>query len=454
MAVVVGPRQRRFLAVLVVLMMAVSTGSAVALTAPALIGPPVAAPPAPVAVLGPLPADAPAPTGAGIAAALDRLAATPALGALTGTVVDPANGAVLWDRAADRGAVPGSTAKLLTAAAALLTLGSTERLGTRVYPGADPGTVVLVGGGDPTLTALPTGINGVYPEPSRLGQLAEKVRAAGTRVERVLVDTSRWSGPGLATGWTAQDVPGGYIAPIEALTLDGGRIDPHLQDGPRRSDPALAAGRAFAELLGVDPANVAPGTAPQDADAIGAVFSAPIAELVEHAIRTSDNVLAESLAREVAVARNGEASFTGAAKEIVGALNQAGFDTAGLVLVDGSGLSTRDRVPARLLAAVIAAAAAPSEGARDTQFLRPILTGLPVAGGDGTLDDRFATGTGRGAVRAKTGTLTGVSTLAGVVATADDRLLVFALLSNGTSPAVARPRLDAIAGALTGCGCR
>ncbi|MGE0298069.1 MAG: D-alanyl-D-alanine carboxypeptidase/D-alanyl-D-alanine-endopeptidase [Pseudonocardia sp.] len=454
MAFGVRPGQRRALAALVVLMMAVSTGSAVALTAPRFIAPPVAVPPEPVPLLGPLAPDAPQPTAAGVAAALDPLASSAALGRLTGTVLDPATGAVLWNRGAERGTVPGSTAKLLTAAAALLTLDPTERLATRVLPGGQPGTIVLVGGGDPTLTALPAGTDGVYPEPSRLADLADTVKASGTKVDRIVVDASRYSGGGLAEGWSPGDVAGGYVTPIEALMIDGGRIDPALQDGPRVQDPALTAGRAFARLLGVEERNVTAGTAPTgDVRSIASVFSAPVAELVEHAIRTSDNVLAEMLAREVALAREGDTSFAGAADEVTGALNQAGFDTSGLVLVDGSGLSTRDRVPARLLGAVLAAAAVPAQSRRDTLFLRPLLTGLPVAGGDGTLDDRF-TGTGRGVVRAKTGTLTGVSSLAGVVTDGDGRLLVFAFMSTGTSPAVARPELDRLAASLSGCGCR
>jgi D-alanyl-D-alanine carboxypeptidase/D-alanyl-D-alanine-endopeptidase (penicillin-binding protein 4) len=450
----VRPSQRRALAVLVVLMMAVSTGSAVALTAPRFIAPPASAPPPPVPVLAPLTPGAPRPTASGVDAVLAGLSTAAALGRLTGTVVDPASGTVLWDRAADRAVTPGSTAKLVTASAALLTLDPTERLVTRVLPGGQPGTIVLVGGGDPTLTALPVGTRGVYPNPSRLGELADEVRASGTPVERIVVDLSRYSGGGLAEGWDARDIQGGFITPIEPLMLDGGRIDPFVPDTPRITDPGLAAGRAFAELLGVDPANVSLGTAPEyNVKSLALVSSAPVAELVEHTIRTSDNVLAEVLAREVALARDIDASFTGAADEVAGALRQAGFDTAGLVMVDGSGLSTRDRVPARLLAALLAAAAKPSQGPRDTQFLRPLITGLPVAGGDGTLDDRF-TGVGRGVVRAKTGTLTGVSSLAGVVTDADGRLLVFALMSSGTSPADARPRLDALAGALSGCGCR
>lgn len=454
-------RLRRTAAALVALALAGSGGTAARLTlTPA--GPPapppvVVAPPVPV--LRGLATTAPSATAAGVAAALDPLAGGRGLGRFTAVVTDPATGAVLWDRSGATALVPGSTGKLLTTAAALLTLNPTDRLVTRVVAGPEPGTVVLVGGGDPTLTALPAGEVGVYPDPARLTALADAVRrAAPGPVTRVLVDTGRYRGPTLQDSWDPADVPGGYVAPIEPVMLDGGRVDPTKQDGPRVADPALTAGRALAGLLGAGRGAVAVGAAAPDAAVLGTVVSAPVADLVEHTIRTSDNVLAEVLAREVAVARQGDPTFAGAAAQTLAALGQAGFDTAGATMVDGSGLSTQDRVPAKLLGAVLAAAAAPAQGPRDTLFLRPIVSGLPVAGGDGTLHDRFApsspAASGRGLVRAKTGTLTGVSSLAGVATDADGRLLVFALVSNDVLPSQVRPRLDAIAARLAACGCR
>jgi D-alanyl-D-alanine carboxypeptidase/D-alanyl-D-alanine-endopeptidase (penicillin-binding protein 4) len=453
---------RRTAAVLVALALTGSTGAAVTLTVPHLSAaqpaPARAAVVHPVPVLGPLAGTAPVPTAPGVSGALDPLAGR-GLGDFTGIVTDPATGTALWDRDSGTALVPGSTGKLLTVAAALLTLNPTDRLVTRVVAGAQPGTVVLVGGGDPTLTALPAGTQGVYPDPARLTALADAVKKASpVPVTRVLVDTSRYTGRGLQPSWDPADVAGGFVTPIEPLMLDGGRIDPTLQDGPRVSDPALAAGRAFARLLGVDPDRVADVTATPGAKVLGTVTSATVADLVEHTLRTSDNVLAEVLAREVAVDRKGDPSFAGAAAETLAALSQAGFDVTGARMVDGSGLSTDDRVPARLLGALLAAAAAPARGPEDVQFLRPIVTGLPVAGGDGTLDDRFGADTpaaaGRGVVRAKTGTLTGVSSLAGVTTDADGRLLVFALMSNDVTPALVRPRLDALAARLSRCGCR
>jgi D-alanyl-D-alanine carboxypeptidase/D-alanyl-D-alanine-endopeptidase (penicillin-binding protein 4) len=445
-------------------LLATSAG-ALALTVPGLVPglgtrpvPPPPPPPVPVPVLQPLSAEAPTPTAAGLAAALEGPAAA-VPGRFSGVVVDPATGQQLWQVEADRALTPGSTAKILTTAAALLSLNATDTMATRVYAGQEPGTVVLVGGGDPTLTALPQGEQGLYPDPPRLTDLAAQVQEASpVPVTRVLIDTSLFEGATLAEGWQPGDVPTGYVAPITSLMLDGGRVDPKEQDGERVQDPALAAGRALAELLGADPDQVAETTVAPNASKLATVTSAPIGELVEHTLRSSDNVLAEALARQVALSRNAQATFAGAAEQVLATLEQAGFDTSGAVLVDGSGLSTADRIPAGLLGALLAAAAAPATDPQETEFLRPLLTGLPVAGGDGTLDERFAaedpSAAGRGVVRAKTGTLTGVGSLAGVVTDADGRLLVFALMSNGASTATVRNRLDAIAATLTTCGCR
>ncbi len=88
--------------------------------------------------------------------------------------------------------------------------------------------------------------------------------------------------------------------------------------------------------------------------------------------------------------------------------------------------------------------------------LRPLLDYLPVAGGTGSLSDRYASGnrTGAGWVRAKTGTLSTASALSGFVVDQNGRVLTFALMSNDRPPEVSRPALDAIAGALRNCGCQ
>lgn len=419
-----------------------------------------ASPPAPVPprlALRPASVEGPAPTVAGMAAKLDPLVARGGLGTLSGQVVDPVTGTVLWQRNAATTLVPGSTAKLLTASAALLALDHRSTLRTSVLAGAEPGTVVLVGGGDPTLSAAPAGEVTGYPGAARLDDLVAQVRAAAPGpVHRVLVDTGRYSGEGLAPGWLPGDVAAGYVAPIGPVMLDGGRADPGLAVSPRSAMPATAAAAELARRLGADPSAVAVGSAAPKAAVLGEVSSPPVEDLVATVLRSSDNVLAEVLAREVALATGADPSFTGAARAVLQVLDEQGFDVTATVLMDGSGLSVRNAVSAKLLTELLSAAAHPDEAQPRTVALRPLLVGLPVAGGSGTLADRYESSAieGRGWVRAKTGTLTGVNSLAGTVLDAEGRVLVFALLSNGPDPAAVRPRLDAIAAALHTCGCR
>lgn len=417
-------------------------------------------PPQPVVVhpaLRPVAGDGPAPSPTGVGAVLDPLVASGGLGTLSGEVLDPATGTVLWQQDPTTALMPGSTAKLLTASAALLTLDHQARLRTTVLAGAEPGTVVLVGGGDPTLSAAGPGTTTGYPGAARLDDLVAQVRTHGP-VRRVLVDVSRYVGDAFAPGWFPADVAGGYIAPIEPIMLDGGRADPSQEVSPRSAKPATAAAAELARRLGADPDTVTVGYAPPGAAVLGAVSSPPVQDLVATALTESDNVLAEALAREVARATGAQPSFAGASQAVLTVLRGHGFDVSGAAMVDGSGLSVDDAVPATLLTELLGAAAAPDRSDADQQrtaALRPLLVGLPVAGGSGTLADRYhgPTAGGRGWVRAKTGTLTGVNSLAGTVLDAEGRMLVFAMLSNGPNPASVRPRLDALAAGLRSCGC-
>lgn len=408
-------------------------------------------------------ADAAAPTPSGVAAALN--ARTGGLGDLTGIVVDPAAGTALWSRGPGDPQVPASSTKLLTAAASLLTLDPTSRWTTSVVSGPTSDSVVLVGGGDPTLSSLPVGQESAYRGAAHLDDLVAQVaatRAGAPALRTVYLDLGRYAGATLAPGWDPADIAGGNVAPIVPVMLDGGRLQPTEVDGPRTASPAETAGRELARRLGAPSVQIVTGPAPPAATPLGRVGSPPTTELVRLALQNSDNVLAEALGREVALRTGAPATFPGAAAGVTRILAERGVDVSGVTLADTSGLSTADRIPASGLAAVLAPAAAPStdpaEPAVPAGALRPILDGLPVAGGGGTLADRYGVGTpsgpGRGWVRAKTGTLTGTSALAGVVTDADGRVLVFAFMSNGSDVTAARPRLDALAATLRGCGCR
>jgi D-alanyl-D-alanine carboxypeptidase/D-alanyl-D-alanine-endopeptidase (penicillin-binding protein 4) len=396
-----------------------------------------------------------APSPAGVARALADRLADPRLGArVSAQVADVATGAVLFDHGAGNLATPASTAKLLTATALLAVRSADDRLRTRVVAGARPGEVVLVGAGDPTLSAAAPGQPTPFAGAARLSDLAVQLRkAAPAKITRVVVDANRYTGPRIGPGWDPTDVDGGFVAPITALMADVGRVVP-ADKSVRSPAPDLAAGRAFAARLGLPADAVSRGNAKPGAAVLAEVTSAPLSRLVEQMLLESDNVLAEALARQVAVAEKLPASFAGAAGAVRRVLGRLGVPTAGLQLVDGSGLSPQDKVTPAALVAVLRTVASV-----DHPALHALVPGLPVAGYDGTLDERYHTGpsaVAAGSVRAKTGTLTGVSSLAGIVADADGRLLVFAFLADavdgGTLPAEAA--LDESAAALARCGCR
>ena len=418
---------------------------------------PPPSPQAPNALIKPL-TDASTPSTAGLAAALAGPTSSPALGTLTGTVIDPATGTTLWDHNSATPLTPASSGKLLTMTAALLSLDPQFRFTTTVVAGPDPGTVIVVGGGDPTLSSLPVGKESVYPGAAHLDDLVAQVKkAAGGAVQKVLLDTSRYSGDPMAPGWENSDIAGGSVTPITPFMLDGGRGKPTVSETARTATPDIDAAKEFARRLGADPNSVARTTAPAGAKVLGSVQSPPLTDMITNLLQISDNVLAEAVGREVAKQAGAPASFADGAGNVLNILRNNNFDLTGVTMVDGSGLSTQDRVTAKLLGSIMAVAAGPDGGDQRVAKLRPLLTGLPVAGGSGTLSDRYndaASSSGKGWVRAKTGTLDGVNTLTGIVQDTDGKVLAFALMSNGSQIDPGRAALDDVAAALRGCGCR
>ncbi|UXA17635.1 D-alanyl-D-alanine carboxypeptidase/D-alanyl-D-alanine-endopeptidase [Mycobacterium sp. SMC-4] len=391
------------------------------------------------------------PTRRGLAAALAPVLADPNLGMFTGRIADAMSGEVLWEQGAQIPMQPASTNKTLTAAAALLALHREDRLTTRVIT-PSPGVIVLVGGGDPTLSAAPRGEDTWYRDAARIVDLADQVRRSGVTVQTVQVDISAYRGPSMAVGWDALDIDGGDIAPIESVMLDGGRTQPVSVESRRSKTPALDAGRALATALQVDPQTVRVLPTVAQGREIASVQSPPLMQRLREMMNFSDNVMAESIGREVADASGRPQSFDGAAEAVLATLDKAGIDTTGARLFDSSGLSVDDRLTAATLDEVNQAAAG-----TEVPELRPLVDLLPIAGGSGTLSYRYHdTDQGRAAVgylRAKTGSLTGTNSLAGIVTDSDGRVLTFALLSNDAGP-TGRTALDAFAATLRSCGCR
>ncbi|NVN51078.1 D-alanyl-D-alanine carboxypeptidase/D-alanyl-D-alanine-endopeptidase [Mycolicibacterium hippocampi] len=400
----------------------------------------------------PVPDTADAPTADGLAAALAPVLADPNLGMFTGRITDALTGREIWAQGADVPMQPASTNKLLTAAAALLTLDRDDRLTTRVRS-TSPGVVVLVGGGDQTLSAASDDEDTWYRDAARISDLADQVRRSGTAVNTVQVDVSAYTGPSMAVGWDPLDIDGGDIAPMEAVMLDGGRTQPVTVESRRSKTPALDAGRALAVALRIDPARVTvlPRAAGGGTE-IASVQSPPLMQRLRDMVNLSDNVMAESIGREVAAHLDQPRSFDGAARAVLSTLDDAGINISGARLFDSSGLSVDDRLTARTLDELVNAAAGDAQ-----PDLRPLVDLLPIAGGSGTLSYRYHdTEQGRAALgylRAKTGSLTGTNTLAGIVTDESGRVLTFALLSNDAGP-TGRTSLDAFAAVLRSCGCR
>ncbi|MDT5175512.1 MAG: hypothetical protein QOG37_2763, partial [Mycobacterium sp.] len=138
-------------------------------------------PPTVKAAVSPVADTAVTPSAGGVAAALAAAAADPNLGRLGGRITDAITGKELWRQLDDVPLVPASTNKVLTAAAALLTLDRQARISTRVVAAGQSaqGPVVLVGAGDPTLSAAPPGVETWYRGAARINDLVEQVRRSG-----------------------------------------------------------------------------------------------------------------------------------------------------------------------------------------------------------------------------------------------------------------------------------
>ncbi|WP_102159204.1 D-alanyl-D-alanine carboxypeptidase/D-alanyl-D-alanine endopeptidase [Zhihengliuella halotolerans] len=370
-----------------------------------------------------------------------------AAGRLFGAVVDVATGDVLYSRSGDEIGVPASSLKTVTAAAALSVLGEDSRRATEVYLDGD--AVVLVGGGDVLLTD--EGIEELAAEAAEA--LAEDADDDG-RTLHVVLDDTLFAGSTLSPHWDASLVTSNNIAPVMPIAMNAARTS-EAKAAPRASDPAMSAALAFHRALAaaLDDTGVALGDdvvrggRGAKAEPIANLESATTVETVRVMTEDSENYVAETLGRLVALESGQPASFGGVSAALTAAVENMGVETAGLRLVDASGLAAANRISPEQLAGVLAAASV--SGSRD---LREVSYMLPIAGATGTLSERLDSDATRGKVRAKTGTLAGVVTLTGYVVTDGGRLLAFSFFAEDVPGALGDSRdvLDAAAAELAG----
>ena len=373
------------------------------------------------------------------------------VGTVGAVVLDGESGKAVYATRRTNPMTPASTMKLLTSAAVLDSLGPGHRFTTTVVS-PEPGALVLVGGGDPYLrdTADPENRGR-----ATLAELAKRTAAtlaeSGTTTVTLDYDGSLFGGPMWNPQWP--DRYGDEVAPTAALWVDGARTK-DTNPGPRDPNPPKAAATAFKAALakhGITVSAVRSGTAPEGADPVAEVESEPLSTIVESVLLHSDNDAAEVLFRHVSVAAGGDGSAASAAKSVRARLTELGVWVDRGRIIDGSGMARQNAVPAEVVARIVRLGLDD-----DHPELRSLLTGLPVAGATGSLAYRFfspGTELGRGAVRAKTGTLTKVHSLGGYTRTRSGRVLVFAFLVNGGEPFPDRVYLDRVTSAITACGC-
>jgi D-alanyl-D-alanine carboxypeptidase/D-alanyl-D-alanine-endopeptidase (penicillin-binding protein 4) len=329
--------------------------------------------------------------------------------------VDLATGEVVYTQNASRALAPASNEKLPLTYAALSLLGPTYRFETAVLgEGSQDGAIwdgalVLKGGGDPTLTHW------------GLLALAKQVRAAGIgRVTGgIVADESWFDTQRTVAGWK----PGFYLnesPPLSALVVDRDRVNGYLSP-----NPALAAGVAFRTALrkaGVAVTGpVRLGVADDYVVPLASIASPTLTSIIRFMDHESDNFTAELLLKQLGATQLDRGTSAAGAAAVTHALVEAGVPTAGVRIVDGSGLSVLDRLTVNSLASLLRVAW------DDPAVRQPLVAALPVAGVNGTLEDRMRRGPAHGTVIAKTGTTQEASALSGYVRSR----YVFAILQNG-----------------------
>lgn len=356
------------------------------------------------------------------------LAADPRLANFSGYVANALTGETLFDRNGEQPQRTGSVLKTLTAAAALNILGPSAQLSTKVIDGSSPGTIVLQGGGDPTLA---TTSNSFYSGAPQISQLASEAMTAykaahpGVPVTTIVLDSTMWDpADNWDSSWLRKEQDDGYQAEVTALMVDGGREDPTASVSTRTSDPIGDAGRAFASAAGLTGVTFTTGAA-IGSTVLAEVKSQPLSTLIDQMLQYSDNILAEMLARVVSKTMGFNGSSASLGQAIPGALTEYGLPTTLITIRDGSGLSDLNAVSPQFVTLLMAKVLA---GQKD---LGIILSSLPVAGKSGTLAGRFdgPNSIADGAVIAKTGWLDAEYSLGGIIHAADGTPLVFAFYS-------------------------
>jgi len=340
-------------------------------------------------------------------------------------VFDLTADSVLWSYHPDKVMRPASCQKLLTAIAALDLLGAGHIISTRAYYTGSvrdsvlQGNIYIAGGFDPTYS---------YDD---LLLLAAEIRGLGIRAiqGRIMGDVSFKDTLLLGSGWCWDDKPSIYHPYLSPLMFDRGRLSPASDKYPNdpRYNPAEHFLRTLCSELGLLPDRQSYGFARVPGQAqLFYVHEQTLGNLLERTLKNSDNLYAEALFSHIAHFNTGPgASATDGARLVYNVVRKAGASSAYCQIHDGCGLSPYDFVSPSCLIRMLRYAY------RNTAIYDSLRPALPVSGKDGTLSSRMKAGPAYLNIHAKTGTVTGVSSLAGYVTASNGHTLAFAIINNG-----------------------
>jgi D-alanyl-D-alanine carboxypeptidase/D-alanyl-D-alanine-endopeptidase (penicillin-binding protein 4) len=358
-------------------------------------------------------------------------------------VIVEVDGRTVYERRTSEAFVPASTMKLATAMAALDILGADAKFTTR-FVASDPptngvieGDLFIVGGGDPLLAT--SGYKTVFDDPDQFYEdfttVADSLNAAGIRSIRgdLVGDDSRYDAVRWVPTWPARYQVGGTVAPLSALLVNDGNTG--YTDTPNDATSNRKAGDSpllFAQTLrtvlnsrGITVEGVATtGRAPSDGEEVASFDSVPMSQVLTEMLKNSDNTTAELVLKEIGLQSRGQGTTAAGIEATKESLKNQSFDVTDLVMLDGSGLDTGNRMSCELSLALVSAVSQRPE----------FSDALPLGGKSGTLRKRMLATPSTGRVRAKTGTLNSVNALAGFADTPQGSTLSFAFMHNGTDP--------------------
>lgn len=403
---------------------------------------------------------------------VDDIAGSLGSGNTAGIAIADTSGKVIASHKAGDSFEPASTLKTLTAFAASVTFDPMETLTTSVrlerndshgHDKDQEGTLTLVGGGD---ILLGEGQNDSQHITGRAGlaTLADRtVKALKSRdITRVSLqyDDSLFNNDVLPPQLSSTSgVNEGYVNEIEttSMAIDEARawggqapsnLDAELQWLPQRSaHPASDTADTFAQYLrdrGITVTNsdFSNSKASDDASDIASVNSAPMWQIIQLMLTRSDNSLAQLLGRLLALRLDKENSLDGSTQAVIEITQQHGISTRSLTMADTSGLAPGSAVTPTTLIQVQSA------------FLNTSSTtwaaaaGMPISQYSGTLAGRDFSEQARGLIRAKTGTLDNVTSLAGNASRLNGGTLIFAIVVNGNDVVSGRVAIDRFASKL------